>query len=296
VWGITDPGPGGFNVTSFIPGDAPSAHGLYLGVVFTIFAFAGWEAVAPLAEEARRPHRSVKVAIVAAIVLLGMFMVFSSWGMIIGWGTDRIGVLARSTAFPPFALAHQFWGAAWIVVLAAFVNSVLAVSVACMTASTRMWYAMARSGSLPRRLAYLHRTHQTPVGAVAVQVAIALGVGLGLGFWLGPRDEFLTLGLSSVLSLAFVYAAGNIGVLRYYLVARRSEFNPVLHALFPLATTAALVWTAVKTFVPLPRSPYRYAPIAAGGWLVIGAVLLWVMQRQRRENWFHEAARSVDVA
>jgi amino acid transporter len=295
IWGIADPGPGGLNVTSFDPTNAPSARGLYRGVVFTIFAFAGWEALAPLAEEARRPRRSVPIAIVGAIVLVGVFMVISSWGLVVGWGTDRVGTLAGSPGFPPFALARQLWGGAWIVVLAAFLNSVLAVSVACTTASSRMWYAMARSGSLPRWLAYVHARYRTPVAGVAAQAVIALGVGLGLGFWLGPRDEFITLGLVTVLSLALVYASGNVGVFRFYVRARRAEFNLLLHVLLPLVSTVALAWAAFKTFDPLPQTPYRYAPVAVGIWLAIGVLLLWAMHRRGRERWLHEAAQSLDL-
>lgn len=154
---------------------------------------------------------------------------------------------------------------------------------------------MARSGSLPRPLAYLHPMYDTPVVAVPVEVVIALDVGLGLGFWLGPRDEFVTLGLVTVLSLALVYASGNVGVFRFYLGPGRLEFNPLLHALLPLATTAAVAWAIFKTSDPLPASPYRYALVVVDAWLAVSAVLLWAMHRMGRGRWLHEAARSVDL-
>lgn len=103
--GIADPGPGGLNVASFVPTNVRSARGLYLGVLFTVFAFARWEALAPLTEETRRPRRSVPIAIVGAITLLGVFMVLSSCGLVIGWGTNRVAALAHSSSFPPFVLA-----------------------------------------------------------------------------------------------------------------------------------------------------------------------------------------------
>lgn len=295
AWGIVHPGPGGLSVASFQPTNAPSGRGLYLAVVFTIFAFAGWEALAPLAEETRRPRRNVPIAIVGSIVLLGVFMVLAAWGLVTGWGTDQIDTLADPQSFPPFTLARRFWGDAWFALLFAFLNSVLAVAVACTTASTRMWYAMARSGSLPRWLAYLHPINRTPVGAIAAQVVIGLCVGLGLGFWLGPRDEFITLGLVTVLALALVYASGNLAVMRFYLGPRRFEFNPLLHAVLPVLTTAALAWAVFKTFVPLPSTPYRYAPLVVGAWLAIGVAVLSVMHRRGRERWLHEAARCTDL-
>src|SRR4051794_8356602 len=63
------PGRGGF---SFAPISPPPAglEGLYLGVVFSLFAFAGWEGSVPLAEESRRPDRSVPLGLICAVLFI----------------------------------------------------------------------------------------------------------------------------------------------------------------------------------------------------------------------------------
>jgi amino acid transporter len=228
---------------------------------------------------------------VNAIMLLGVFLVLSCWGLVIGWGTDRAGPLARSPSFPPSALSRRFWGTAWIVVLAVLSSTVLAAAGAYTTASTRMWHAMAGSGSLPRHPTYRHRAHRARVAAVAAQVVIALAVGRGLGFWPGPRDEFVTLGIVTVLAL--VYASGNVGVFAFCLGPDRSLLTPLLHTLLPLAATATLGWAAVR-FGLVPQAPYGFAPVAVGACLAVGALLLRVVHRTRRERWLHDAARCVD--
>src|SRR5437868_7195556 len=68
--GFLHPGRGGFNLSSFNPSNALSTNGLYLGVVFSVFALAGWEGVAPLAEESRDPRRSLPVGIMASIIFM----------------------------------------------------------------------------------------------------------------------------------------------------------------------------------------------------------------------------------
>lgn len=47
--------------------------GIVAGSVYCILAFIGFEAAAPLAEEARNPRRTVQIAVVAAAALIGIF-------------------------------------------------------------------------------------------------------------------------------------------------------------------------------------------------------------------------------
>src|SRR5262249_47370523 len=152
------------------------------------------------------------------------------------WGTADLGALVASKELPPFALARRFWGPGWVVILFALLNSMLAVAVACSLVSTRMWYAMARSGALPVALAAVHPQHRTPANAVAFQALVTLVGGLGLGLWLGPDQVFYVMGTVLTLALALIYSAGNLGV---FLLYRRlgAEFRPIQHALFPLVST-----------------------------------------------------------
>jgi amino acid transporter len=53
VWGFFDAGPGGFTFAPLNPGNATSLNGFYLAVVFSIFAYTGWEGVAPIARRVR---------------------------------------------------------------------------------------------------------------------------------------------------------------------------------------------------------------------------------------------------
>ena len=49
--GLASPGPGGFSLGPLNPANFGLAGNLFLGVVFSIFAFSGWESTGPLAEE-----------------------------------------------------------------------------------------------------------------------------------------------------------------------------------------------------------------------------------------------------
>lgn len=289
AWGFFSPGPGGVNLSSFNPANAPSGNGLYLAIVFSIFALTGWEGAAPLAEETKEPKRIVPRAILGAILLMGGYLVFTSWGILVGWGTDRIADFVSSKEIPVFVLARRFWGAGWIVMLFALINSMVAVAVATSLVSTRMWYAMARSGSLPRVFAKVNSRHKTPVNAIVFQTLVTLVFGIGMGFWIGPDQEFFLMGTVLTLALALIYSLGNLGVFLFYRKERRQDFHPVLHAVFPLISSVAILWVAYKSVVPLPAWPISYAPAIVAVWLAIGILVLTAMKMIGREKWLLQA-------
>jgi amino acid transporter len=289
LWGLFQPGNGGINFSSFHPGNARSLGGLSLAVIFSIFALTGWEGVAPLAEESENPRRNLPRAIIAAILFMGGFLVLCSWGLIVGWGTDDVRTFAGSVENPTFVLARRLWGHAWILVLLALLNSMIAVAIATNNGATRVWFAMARSGSLPRALAKVHPRYQTPVNAVILQAIVTLGVGLGLGAWIGPDKEFELMGAVVTFALIFIYSAGNLGVFLFYSRERKKEFHWILHAVFPLLGTVALIFVGYSSLVPWPAPPVAYAPWMVGIWLVVGVVVLVIMKLTGREQWMLKA-------
>jgi amino acid transporter len=291
IWGLFDPGPGGINLDSFNPGNASSANGLYLGVVFSIFAITGWEAAAAMGEESEDPRRNVPRGIVGSLLIVGVFLIFTAWAFQIGWGTSDITGFIESEELPPLALAHQYWGGLWILLLLAAVNSAIAGGIAYTNVATRMWYAMARSGSLPKQLAHVHPRYRTPTVAIAVEIVLTTAVALFMGFLIGPFEEFVFFGIALTFALVFIYGSANLGVFLYYRRERRSEFNPILHLLFPLVGTAALLWVAYKTVNPFPESPNNWAPIVVGIWLALGVLILLVMRSRGKEEWLLRAGQ-----
>jgi amino acid transporter len=284
--GLLRPGEGGINFSSYHPRNAPSASGLYLGVVFSIFAFSGFESVAPLAEESENPRRNLPLGIIGSILLMGVFFLFCSWAILIGWGTNDLLGFIKSVENPTFRLGKTLWGNGWILLFIAVINSILAVSIASTNAATRVFFAMGRSGSLPHKLAEVHPRYATPTNAIWLQTILTLAIGLGLGFWMGPDQEFYFMGVTVTLGLVFIYGAGNLGVYRYYRVERRDEFNALLHLIFPLFSTVALIWVGYKSVMPLPPAPVKYAPLLVGLWLIIGTILLWALTGGREDRAF----------
>jgi amino acid transporter len=293
LWGLADPGPGGFSAEPLNPGHFGDAPNLFLAVVFSIFAFSGWEATAPLAEESKNPRRYGVLGMIGSVIILAVYFVLVTWGYLVGIGVDRVGAIPEASAFPVFTLATRVWGDAWVILLFALLNSVIAVSIACFNGGTRTWYGMGRTGVLPKALAEVSPTRRTPDKAIALQVGVcALAFLLMIIF--SVEDVFFTWALTITLGLILMYITTNVAVMRYYLTVRRAQFNPVLHIVLPIVASVAVAYVGYKSVVPLPDAPVKYAPIILLGWLVIGAgVLVWQNARGNRE-WLANAQLAME--
>jgi amino acid transporter len=285
ISGIASPGPGGISVAGFNPASSTNLHGFYLAVVLSIFAFTGWEGAAAVAEEAQNPRTVIPRAIIGSIILLGIYYVFCAWGIQIGWGTQHLTALANSNENPAFVVAHRLWGAGWLLVLLALLNSGIAVCIACTVDSTRNWYAMARAHALPTWLNGIHPTYRTPYKAVMAQTVLALIVALGVGSLVAPDQSFFMLGTLGTIIYVFVYFMGNIGVARFFLTRARHELNILIHIVFPIVSTVALFLVLYYSLVPLPAPPVGYAPIIGAVLLAAGLLVLWRLQTRADTSW-----------
>jgi amino acid transporter len=296
ISGLGSPGPGGFNANSFNPNNVPSLKGLYLGVVFTILALSGFEAVAPLAEETENPKRNLPIAIVLSTIGVTIFYAFVNWGVVVGHGTTSVAAGSFTTSDQIFGLARRLWSGAWIVVLIATINSALAVSIAIQNASTRVFFGMGRIGALPRWLGYAHPRWKTPWNAIIGMTVLTVVAAMALGSWIGPVNEFGTIGIVQTLGLIVVYSMGNIGVLWFYYREKRPQFNWLLHGVIPVLTSAALLWVGWKTVQGLHifglPTPLDYAPWIAIGWALAGLVILFYASRTGKEAWLFKAGES----
>lgn len=295
VGGLVSPGPGGLNGHGFNPASITGHGTFYLGVVFAIFALTGWDAVAPLAEESARPRRTVSRGVLVSIGLMGLFLVFASWGLQIGWGTSRVSGFVAAANNPAFTIAHRVWGSAWVIVLIALANSTVAVLISSMNAATRMWYRMARVGVLPRWLGQVHPRFKTPSNAIIAQTVLSLVLAFALSAAWGVSNVFSVLGFLFTFGAIPVWTVANYSVFRLYRKEHRDEFNVFLHVIVPVVGTVGLLWFGYKSVVPLPPYPNNWAVPLTIGWFVIAvAIVLWLRARGRERDLHQKAGLAFD--
>jgi amino acid transporter len=255
-----------FNITLSPKGIFP---GIAYAVLFSLLALSGFESAAPLAQETRNPKRSLPIAIMGSLVLVGVYYIFSTYAAVIGWGPGHMASFATN-ANPYYVLARHVWGLGWIVVFIAIVNSVLAIGIASTNAVTRVGYIMGSGGILPTGLARLHPRYNTPTRAINVQMIICAALILLIGLTLGISVIYGFLGAIITIVIILMYGLANASLTLFMYREHRESFNLWRHGIIPNFGTVVLLPVLWVTFVPVPAFPLNIVPYAVIGFLLIG--------------------------
>src|SRR3954447_17401323 len=212
---------GDLNVQPFNPHHADGSwNGVFRGMVFAILAFIGFEAAAPLGEEAKNPRRTVPFAVIGSALAIGLFYILCSYAWIFGAGFNNF--VDQATGADPWRnLGKVFWSTGWIIVFIAIVNSIAANSNAAVNAGTRVFYSLARNGIAPRPLARTHPRFKTPHVAIILNTVWAVTVALLLGWKWTPLIGFFIIATEAVILVIVVYMLVMLGSIRYYWVKKR---------------------------------------------------------------------------
>jgi amino acid transporter len=287
-------------VSVFVPTDAGLTPVLS-GMVFSLLAFVGFEAAAPLGEEARDPRRTIRQAVLASAVLIGLFYTFNYYAATVFFGPDRMAAefYTFNNGDPWGWMAEQVLpGIGGILVAFAILNSSLANANSGATAATRAIFALGRSRILPAQLGTVHPTYRTPAMAVHVQAVFGAILAVSLGFifkdavYGGPLTTYVFIGYSLGLLFAGMYIAVNIASAFYYWRRRRAEFNWLKHFLVPLLGVIAMIPAFLGVLggltipilnvkVPALTPPFDFVPLLVGVWMLAGIVLFFVFNARR---------------
>jgi len=290
ITGLVSAGPGGFSWAPLNPGNFHLASNLFLGVVFSIFAFSGWESTGPMAEESKNPKRNVPIGLVGSVIILMVYFVFVTWGYLVGIGVSKAGTIPTATAWPVATFAQHVWSGAWVFLLFALLNSAIAVSIACFNGGTRTWYAMGRSGVLPTALGKVNPKRKTPDNSIHLEVGMQVVAFACVLIW-GVSDVFITWANAITIGLVLMYILANIGVVKYYLTEGRAQFSPLLHVVVPVIASAAGVVVVWKSyFSPFTSSgPVFWGLLVFIAIVVVTIVALIYMRARGREEWMAKA-------
>jgi amino acid transporter len=287
----------------FIPSGDAGLTPVLSGMVFSLLAFVGFEAAAPLGEEAKDPKRTIRRAVLASAILIGAFYIFNYYAATVFFGPDRMAdeFYTFNNGDPwGFMANYVLPGMGGLLVTFAILNSSLANANAGATAATRAMFAMGRSRLLPASFGTVHPTYKTPAMAVHVQaifgaiLAVVLGFAFKDAIYGGPLTTYVFIGYALGLLFAGMYMAVNIASAFYYWRKRRSEFNWLKHFVVPLLGTTAMVPAFLGvlggvtipildiTLDPLPE-PFNFVPLLVAIWMVVGVGLFFVLSARRAD-------------
>jgi ethanolamine permease len=152
--------------------------GIWATLPFGTAFFLGVEGIAMAAEETRDPHRNVPRGMLAALLVLSLFAV-----LLVTLGPGAAGITALSAAEDPLVVGLNAVTPPGTGRIAVTIVNVcgLAGLMACLFSAifgySRLTYALARSGYLPRFLSRTNR-RQVPVTAIVVPGIIACALAL----------------------------------------------------------------------------------------------------------------------
>jgi amino acid transporter len=268
-----------------------TVHAIFLGMVFAFAALSGFEAAAPLAEEAREPRKIVPKAVLISAAGIGLFYVLAVYTSVIAWGPHLGGFV--DSPDPWREMAHHLGGFWAFMVVIALLNSVVAGTQAGMNGTSRLLFAMGRAGTMPKALGRIHPIRKTPY------VATAVGTALTLVFMIAAFEAFhgafpAFIFFLTVVSLVFIvlYAVVCLDCIILFTTRWRADLNPFRHLVLPVLGIALLAPTFYYSVQGLTYPSDRALPVL-GVWMLLGLLYLaWTRIRgddisSDRQRWLH---------
>ena len=284
------------NADNFVPFMPTGVTGVAGAAASIFFAYVGFDAVSTAAEETRNPQPNVPIGLIASLAFCTLFYLLVSAGAIgsptgaqpvrdaaghlLDPGTsalaDRCRAIVSGGAIEPLscsreALAHVLRTIGWarignLIGLAAML-ALTSVVLMMMFGQTRVFYAMARDGLLPGKLASVHPKYRTPH-----VVTIVTGAAATLAAAFLPVGRLADYSNSGTL-FAFMMVAISVLVLRRTDPTRRRPFRtPAVYIVAPLAIAGCLY-----LYVSLPLIAVLVLP----AWGAVGLLIYFGYSRKR---------------
>ncbi len=228
-----------------------------------LFIFSGYEVVPVPAGEATDPRRHAPFAVVATIAATTSM---NTLVFVVCLGTLP-GLASSST--PLADAAHVFMGAAGALLIGA--GSLLSIAgnnAGQILTASRMLFALAENGDVPRFLAAVHPRYRTPANAVLFTAGVSLLLAL--------TGSFVALAAASAVSRLLTY----LGVCGATLALRRPATRPGVRPasfVIPLGPLVPALAVVVSLGILAGISTDQF--VAGALALVAGAALLGIATR-----------------
>lgn len=265
-----------------LTGVAPGTLGHAL--VLAIFSYVGFESAASLGHEAKDPLHSIPRSVLFTVLAVGAYFVYTSYVLVLAFHGQKpaldqsnapLSVLAGLAGIPVFG---------FIIAVGVGIGF-FACALACITAGSRVLFAMSRHGLLHAAVGDAHEKHATPHIAVTIAAIIVLAAPLALFLnHFALLDIFGDLGTLGTISVLFSYVLVSIAAPAY--LRRRGELN-AWGALVAALAVIAMVTAIAGNVYPVPPPPQNYIPYVFV--LLLGLGVGWfLIKRSQRPGMMEE--------
>lgn len=247
-----------------------TADQIRLGLVLALFSFVGFESAASLGSEAKDPLRTIPSAIIRSAISVGLFFVFASYILVLGFH-GNVETLDKSSA-PLHVLADK----SGLAVLKHLIDlgaaiSFFACTLASINAGARILFLLGRHGVFHASLGNAHTTNQTPHIAITL-IAVATLIPATVLALKGTAlfDIFGWIGSFASYGFILAYILVSVAAPTYLYRQHRLGIGSVLAS---AGAISLLLIALAGNLYPVPDAPYSWLPYAFLAYLALGA--LW---------------------
>ena len=239
--------------------------GILQGAGFMFFAYLGFGRIAALGEEVKNPERNLPLSVLIALVVSVIVYVLTG---LTATGVADYRVLAQSGS--PIAEAAKAMGNFTIVAAVSFGALIATASVLLtnLIGLSRVAYAMARNGQLPKSIAHVSSRFGTPYVSILAMGALLTVLAFAL-------DLKQTVAITSFAILS-THIIVNFSAMR--LRKKMPNLAKFRAPFYPLIPLLGLLSCIVLMF-SLPQESWIVAAVVVG----VSAVL-YVVRRKQRGN------------
>jgi APA family basic amino acid/polyamine antiporter len=242
--------------------------GFMIALIAALWAYDGWSDVVTMAGEIERPQRSMPIALVGGVAIVGALYMLTNAAIQYVLPAAAIATADRPAADAMRLVAGQ-WGNSLVSIGMAV--SICATFVGSSLSGARVPFAAARDGLFFKQLAHVSPRFHTPSTALILQAVISSILLLFIG-------RFQALFSLAIFSEWFFYAltASTIFVFRHREPSETRPYivwgYPVLPAFFILAAAVLLVFS----FKDQPRNS-----LTGTGIILLGIPLHLLMRKKQ---------------
>lgn len=248
--------------------------GIMTASVFAFISWAGFESGSALGEETKEPKKVIPRSLLAAITVGGIVYVFIMFAQSLGYGTDAAGIEKFANASSTLTELASMYVGSWYSILLSVIAFAVAFGayLSSSTATSRLIFALARDGFGPQSFATQNPRTQVPTHAVIFTntATVLMTVLLGL-FGATNVEAYYWYATIGTLCMVIAYGMASVGAIKY--ICSKTSTIPTFEVIFPIVSLIYLVFVFFVQIVG-QEPPYTYFPWIAGGWCLLGLVIV----------------------
>ena len=243
--------------------------GVFSIVAMAPWAFIGFDCIPQSAEEYNFSHKKSTFIMISAVLVAAVLYIAVCAVTAVGvepWQQ----LLSERSSWPTGYVVRNTIGLVGIIVLGiAMFCAVVSGMNAFYISTSRLMYAMAKEGSLPKWFEHLSPKYGTPTNAILFTMAMSL-----FAPWFGREILLWIVDMTSVgAAIVFAYTTGSAAVIGYRERNRKYTVFGVLGCLFSLFFLSLLMIPGMPGYLSIQSRVVLFV------WILIGVLFYFIIRK-----------------